>query len=462
MSTRPRTHLAKRLAAVILAPLVGFAGAVVTDLAVAVPAQAASYGATISRSEALSRARDWYGRRGDSDMTYTQKGTTTDPEGGHRYRRDCSGYVNMAWHMSSGPNTEGLVASSLTTEISRSQLQPGDALIDTVDNDSGYPFHAIIFQGWNDAAKTRFQYYSFGSTPIDHVSNASFSDSTLSGHATSQYKAYRYKKMADTTPGVGVVQHGAVTRVFGRGTDGALWQYWLEGGTWHSQEVGGQIIGSPAAVWDAAAGLLRVFAQGADHALWQYYWDGSTWRTQEIGGTLTSGVGATMHGNTVRVFFRGGDGSLWQYWLAGGSWSAQEIGGYMLDNPAVVYDTGAALLRVFFQGTDGAMWQAYWDSDNWRTQRIGGEFTAGFGATYTGGVVRVFGRGSGPGALYQYYLANGTWSLQPLGGTITSGTATVHDGTYLRAFARGADGALWQNSWNGSAWTWDEIGGQLA
>lgn len=460
MSTTLRTRLASRLAALVLTPVAGLAGAVVTDLAVGTAAHASSYGASITRSEALSRVRDWYERRGNSDMTYSQTATTTDVEGDHRYRRDCSGYVNMAWHMNSQPNTVGLVDDAYTREISRSELQPGDVLIDTTDTESGYPYHAIVFQGWNDAAKTRFQYYSFGSTPIDHVSNASFSDSQLSGHPTSSYRAYRYRKIVDTAPGVGVVQHGTTERVFFRGADGALWQYYLAGGTWTAQEIGGQVVGSPSAVYDAAAGLLRVFFQGSDRALWQYYWDGNSWRSQRLGGTVTSGVGAAMHGNTVRVFYRGGDGALWQHYLAGGSWTAQEIGGYMLDNPAAVYD--GAYLRVFILGTDGAMWQYYWDGSSWRSQRIGGEFTSGFGVTWYGGVVRVFARGAGPGALYQYYLANGHWTLQSLGGQITSGAGATFDGDLLRVFARGADGALWQNYWDGRVWRWQEIGGQLS
>ncbi|WP_433219721.1 hypothetical protein ACQP00_15995 [Dactylosporangium sp. CS-047395] len=456
-----RSALVRRCTAVLLAPVVGLAGAVVTDL-VAGPAAAhaaSTYGTAITRSEVLSRTRDWHRRGDDADMTYSDSGTgtATDVDGDHRYRRDCSGYVAMAWHNSVQPNTWGLQdGEGPTRPISRSELQPGDILVDNV----GSEHHAVIFQGWNNAAKTTFQYYSFGDTPVTHYSNGSFaSGASIAGHLASHYNAYRYTRIQDTSPGVGVVQDGTTTRVFYRGSDGALWQYYLAGGHWTAQRIGGAIIGSPSAVFDPSNNYIRVFAQGTDHSLWQYWWNGSTWQQQEVGGTLTSGTGAVVKNGVVRVFFRGADGALWQYYLSGGHWTSQEIGGYMLDNPAAVDDS--AYLRVFFQGTDGAMWQYYWDGDSWRQQRIGGEFTSGFGAYWLGGVVRVYARGAGNGSLYQYYLANDTWTLQSLGGTVTSGAGATSDGYYLRVFARGADNALWQNAWNGSSWSWTKIGGSL-
>jgi len=139
-----------------------------------------SPGGRITRTEVLARAADWYDRRHDPDMTYSMTSKTWD--GGHtrQYRRDCSGCIGMAWHPNADPNTQGLDDSACTTPISRSELLPGDLLDDTVDDDGGrYPFHAILFGGWENSARTRFWYYSFGSTPLDKVTGASFSDSTV-------------------------------------------------------------------------------------------------------------------------------------------------------------------------------------------------------------------------------------------------------------------------------------------
>ncbi|MFG1652628.1 hypothetical protein ACGFIE_22125 [Micromonospora sp. NPDC049275] len=167
-------------------------------VASAAPAQAASsIGGQITRAEVLQRATNWYNRRYDSDLTYSQSLKTWDGTGSRQYRRDCSGFVDMAWHLGADPNTDGLL--DYTVPIARSALRPGDLLDDTTNSESPrYPYHAILFGGWEDSAQTKFWYYSFGSTPIDRVDHASFSNSTLSGHPTSEYQARRYNKIIDT------------------------------------------------------------------------------------------------------------------------------------------------------------------------------------------------------------------------------------------------------------------------
>ena len=177
-----------------LAP--GVAGAQAVD---SVPITAASsIGGPITRTEVLVRATDWYNRRNNSDMTYSQVSKTWDVGRTRQYRRDCSGYVGMAWHLGSDPNTDGLDDPGLTVSIARSELRPGDLLNDRVNDDGGrYPYHAILFGGWENSAKTRFWYYSFGSTPLDKVTGASFSQSTLSGHPTSHYRALRYRNIVE-------------------------------------------------------------------------------------------------------------------------------------------------------------------------------------------------------------------------------------------------------------------------
>ncbi|ONI92124.1 hypothetical protein ALI22I_05845 [Saccharothrix sp. ALI-22-I] len=174
-----------------------------TALAVPAPAQAdvttaSTIGGNITRTEVLARATDWYNRRNNSDMTYSQAAKAWDVGRTRQYRRDCSGYVGMAWHLGSDPNTDGLDDPGLTVSIARSDLRPGDLLNDRVDDDGGrYPYHAILFGGWENSAKTRFWYYSFGSTPLDKVTGASFSQSTLSGHPTSHYRALRYRNIVE-------------------------------------------------------------------------------------------------------------------------------------------------------------------------------------------------------------------------------------------------------------------------
>ena len=202
MQRHPLRRVIAATAALFGAATLGLVSATATTVAAPAPAYAASsIGGSITRSEVMTRATNWYNRRHNSDMTYSMTAFTWDGPHTRQYRRDCSGFVGMAWHLGSDPNTQSLDDSTYTVAISRSDLKPGDLLDDTVDNDPGYPFHAILFGGWENSAKTRFWYYSFGGTPIAKVTGASFSQSTLSGHATSQYKALRYKKIIDDVSG---------------------------------------------------------------------------------------------------------------------------------------------------------------------------------------------------------------------------------------------------------------------
>ncbi|KHD75090.1 hypothetical protein MB27_25300, partial [Actinoplanes utahensis] len=199
MTSARTLSLSRRTFAAFAVALSVTAGTVVVDASLtAPPAAAASVaGGTITRSEVLARAEAWYSRRHNADMTYSQELKTSGATSDRNYRRDCSGLVDMAWHLNADPNTQGLMNTTITKAITRNQLLPGDLLNDVVNNDSGYPYHAILFGGWENAAKTSFWYYSFGGTPMKKVTGASFSDSILAGHATSQYAARRYVNIVD-------------------------------------------------------------------------------------------------------------------------------------------------------------------------------------------------------------------------------------------------------------------------
>ena len=164
------------------------------------------YDQTITRSEVIARAQYWYDHRDDADMTYTQGDGAPDPNG-DKYRRDCSGYVSMAWHLNpdptgkypngtSVPDTEVLATSAYTTEISGSpssstDLQAGDILDDPGE-------HVVLFSKWDDSSHTSFWAYSFGGTPVTYQ-HLYFSQDKWDTHPESDYNAYRYKHIIDDT-----------------------------------------------------------------------------------------------------------------------------------------------------------------------------------------------------------------------------------------------------------------------
>ncbi len=151
----------------------------------------ASPGGQVTRQQVLDRARVW----ADARVPYSSNGLNSpyswwqDSQTGGRYRQDCSGYISMAWQLPESRNTWSL--RDVSTQISRSELQPGDILNDTNT-------HVVLFAGWKDRSAQTFYFYSESGRRVPtqrYVGN--FNASMLSGHPTSTYRAYRYKKIVD-------------------------------------------------------------------------------------------------------------------------------------------------------------------------------------------------------------------------------------------------------------------------
>ncbi|WP_310381061.1 hypothetical protein [Actinoplanes couchii] len=151
------------------------------------PARAAfvsSIGGPITRAEVMERAQYWLDHQPGA---YSQTGFSPDPIGSRNYRRDCSGYVDMAWHLGVDYTTHNL--ERVATRISRADLRPGDVLNST-------QFHVILFKRWSNSEHTRFDYYSFGSTPVKLKTNIPITDNWDS-HPNSGYIAMRYNRIIE-------------------------------------------------------------------------------------------------------------------------------------------------------------------------------------------------------------------------------------------------------------------------
>lgn len=139
----------------------------------------AGIGGKIKRSEVISRAAYWVKHQ---PGPYSQKAYSYDPEKKHKYRRDCSGYVSMAWHAKTSYATSTI--HQVSKKISRKNLAPGDIM-----NIAGT--HMFLFGKWDNKQHTRFTYYSFGSTPVK-MRHAGINDARFDGHANKKYVARRY------------------------------------------------------------------------------------------------------------------------------------------------------------------------------------------------------------------------------------------------------------------------------
>ncbi|HVY48067.1 MAG TPA: hypothetical protein VHB21_19400 [Minicystis sp.] len=127
-----------------------------------------SLGGPISRTEVLARAQNWV----NWHVMYSQDQSSPYGDGdGHSYRRDCSGYVSMAWHLAkkSGGwdlNTWDFGSTNLKQTLgSYDDLEPGDAL-----NGVDYG-HIVLFDKWANASHTEMWIYqeSDYGLPAEHV-----------------------------------------------------------------------------------------------------------------------------------------------------------------------------------------------------------------------------------------------------------------------------------------------------
>ncbi|WP_124856237.1 FG-GAP repeat domain-containing protein [Micromonospora arida] len=134
-------HLTRLVAGVALSvAVVGASGLLAVS-----PAEASSINGPMTRTEMLDRAQNWV----DRGITYNTDAKVSDAEGAHSYRRDCSGLVSMAWHLSTDYNTQAFQGSNpMWTKFSNwDDFQPGDAMVRTG--------HMELFAFWRDKSDHR-------------------------------------------------------------------------------------------------------------------------------------------------------------------------------------------------------------------------------------------------------------------------------------------------------------------
>lgn len=139
-SEEPNLSRRRLLQAAAIVPAVA-----VPTLLVASPAHA-GYQGNISRDNVMARARDWYDR--GIEYSFDADARAWDNDHDHLYRRDCSGFVSMAWHSwAPGHSTRSL--DEIAHPVYWSSLLPGDA----VNKDAAYPNgHVRLFEKWSTTA----------------------------------------------------------------------------------------------------------------------------------------------------------------------------------------------------------------------------------------------------------------------------------------------------------------------
>lgn len=282
---------------------------------------------------------------------------------------------------------------------------------------------------------------------------------------------------AGPAPGVAVsaaVNGTHAPRLFYVSSAGQVWMRDLANPASNPVNLGGRLLGGPAAVWIPpgelfSAGTYAVFGRGADSALWWKYQTASGWsQWASLGGTLTSGPAASATptsgdlSSLVFVYARGADGALWgRTFHAARIWEPwANDGGRLLPGtgPAAAgsgFGTGG--LFVAAVGTDRAIWVDINlpGSRGFAWRSLGGRTTASPGIATPGEVTVVaFARGTGNAAWYNEFWPPATGAKpgwHSLGGRLTSGTSAIptmvnmpQGPVYL--FALGTDNQTWMRT----------------
>ena len=143
----------------------------VPKVATAAAEAVATLVATQERDAILQRAKAWV----DAKVPYNQQGRRDG------YRTDCSGFVSYAWQLPKpGPDTTRFVSGGHAIEIPIEELQPGDALNNKLAGNSG---HIVLFVGWLNVERTRFQAYDMNTNP-GYASSKEFTLKCTDTHCT--------------------------------------------------------------------------------------------------------------------------------------------------------------------------------------------------------------------------------------------------------------------------------------
>ncbi|MFD5827764.1 NlpC/P60 family protein [Lentzea sp. NPDC060358] len=153
-------------------------GAAEQEVGVSQVQAAAGYGGTITRTEVIKRAKDWWDRK----IPYSQSAYAWDVGKGKKYRTDCSGFVSMTWKLTTSRTTRNL--DEVATKISWASLKPGDMILRNG--------HVKLFEKWANSAKTSAWIYEEGSTATD-MDHETVSVSSLKSGG---YAPWKYQKIS--------------------------------------------------------------------------------------------------------------------------------------------------------------------------------------------------------------------------------------------------------------------------
>jgi hypothetical protein len=298
------------LAAILVGAMaaLGVAVGVATPAAAALPpiqpmsvscASSGQSGGQVAQATVLARAQAWINR-----VPYTQTCPDT-PDPGGNYREDCSGYVAMAWELTTSPVTTQFNpkydgGDPRFRQISRSALIPGDALVrdDTGDAGDSAEHHMVLFIGWGSADGGAHRYANIQQeSTFGELTNEQDNVDLVGNSFWNLFTPIHYVNMVVAAGRVGVLttdDHALVK-------EGALTASWVT-------EDGGvdQVVVSGSRIGVVTTGGSAYVKEGGLSAAWVHELDG----VQQL---VLSGnrIGALTSGGSAYVK----DGDLASPWV---------------------------------------------------------------------------------------------------------------------------------------------------
>ncbi|MGO2822057.1 MAG: NlpC/P60 family protein [Brachybacterium tyrofermentans] len=154
----------------------------------------------ISRAQVIDRARFW----AEDQRPYSMGESSPGPEPAKLWRTDCSGFVSMAWGTFPDDKRIGYTTGMLhpdaghdiTRAIEKEELEPGDILLITPEENGKDVGHVGLFEKWANAERTSWvileQAYATGGT-VRRTIGYPYSPSDRGAH----FSPYRYTRIVD-------------------------------------------------------------------------------------------------------------------------------------------------------------------------------------------------------------------------------------------------------------------------
>ena len=366
-------------------------------------------------------------------------GLITIDEGGHEYLPGMYDVVKCGEDAQGSYDDCGMITGYHTSLKVRATPKPG------------YRFGGWTSQAWTDLSSDKARLCAPEVNPCTTT------------YLTTLSLGAAFHAVESTVGDPAAVRVDGATHIFARTADNQLYHRLNDRATGPGERLGGVLSsGTAAASW--GSGRIDAFARGSDGALFQRWSEGGAWRDWvrlTTSNTIGSDPVAVSWGpNRVDVFARGANGGIMQVYWDGDSWKQFDGLAEGRDVPygLAVSSRGVGKLDLFYRGGDNALYHRAYDNGWQPWQRIGNVgmiLSDPDAASWDSNRIDVFARGYN-NALFQYWYENGVWHpAVDLGGNLTSGTAVVTKGKpTLDVYARSADfgGQLARKSYDGQSW----------